>query len=65
VRTLRTDRYGIAQALLQAKPVGLFRATASGGEKSLPFSMHVPPDRFYNPFGQTTLLEPNGKACTK
>jgi hypothetical protein len=60
VKKLGTDRYGIAQAVLKVKPTGQFRALL-GREKSLPFSMRVPPDKFFNPFGQTTLLEPNGQ----
>jgi hypothetical protein len=65
VKTLMPDRYGIAQRVVAAKPIGQFRAVlASNGETSLPFSMHVPPDQFFNPFGQATLLEPNGKACS-
>ena len=63
VKRLRADRFGIAQGLLSARPVGRFRAVLGNGEKSLPFSMRVPPDRFFNPFGQTQLLEPNGKPC--
>jgi hypothetical protein len=63
VATLRTDRFGIAQAALKVKPVGQFRAALASGEKSLPFSMRVPPDRFFNPFGQASTLEPNGQAC--
>jgi hypothetical protein len=64
VATLRSDRFGIVQAVLGARPLGQFRAVLPRGEKSLPFSMHVPPDRFFNPFGQASTLEPNGKACT-
>jgi hypothetical protein len=60
VKRLTVDRYGIAQAVLKTRPVGEFRAVF-GRERSLPFSMRVPPDRFFNPFGQTTLLEPNGQ----
>ena len=61
---LKADRYGIAQAILNVKPAGQFRAVlGTKHEKSLPFSMTVPPDRFFNPFGETTLLEPKGKAC--
>jgi hypothetical protein len=64
VKRLRADRYGITQAVLTAKPIGQFRA-AFGREKSLPFSMKVPPDQFFNPFGQATLLEPDGQtSCT-
>jgi hypothetical protein len=64
VAKLRTDRHGIAQAVLRVKPTGEFRALL-GPEKSLPFSMRVPPDRFFNPFGQTAPLEPNGKTNCK
>ena len=49
--------------MLKATPVGQFRAVLATGEKSLPFSMRVPPDKRFNPFGQASLLEPNGKAC--
>jgi hypothetical protein len=64
VKKLRTDRYGIAQAILKVKPAGQFRVRL-GGEKSTPFSMRVPPDQFFNPFGQPTILEPNGRPnCT-
>jgi hypothetical protein len=64
IKKLRTDRDGIAQAVLNVKPAGQFRARL-GREKSLPFSMRVPPDQFFNPFGQATLLEPNGRPnCT-
>ena len=62
VKKLRADRYGIAQAVLKVKPIGQFRALL-GGERSLPFSMRVPRDRFFNPFGQASTLEPNGRAC--
>jgi hypothetical protein len=61
---LTADRYGIAQAILKVRPVGQFRAIlGTTREKSLPFSMRVPPDHFYNPFGLPTLLEPNGNSC--
>jgi hypothetical protein len=64
VKKLRTDRYGIVQAVLKVKPTGEFRALL-GREKSLPFSMRVPPDQFFNPFGLPTILEPNGRPnCT-
>jgi hypothetical protein len=64
VAKLRTDGYGIAQAVLKVKPTGEFRALL-GREKSLPFSMRVPPDRIFNPFGQTAPHEPNGKRNCK
>jgi hypothetical protein len=63
VAKLRADRYGVVQAVLKVKPVGQFRAVLGGGERSLPFSMRVPPDRFFNPFGQASTLEPNGQPC--
>jgi hypothetical protein len=64
VKKLRTDRYGIAQAVLRVKPVGAFRALF-GRERSLPFSMTVPPDQAFNPFGEATPLEPNfHSSCT-
>jgi Cellulase (glycosyl hydrolase family 5) len=65
VRKLRADRYGIVQAVLKVKPIGQFRAIlGSDGTKSLPFSMRVPPDGFYNPFGQIALGVPKGKKCS-
>jgi hypothetical protein len=64
VRKLRTDRYGIAQASLRAQPVGEFRALLASGERSLPFSMHVPPDRFFNPFGRPVLTPSKPNSCT-
>jgi hypothetical protein len=64
VAKFRTDRYGIVQATLKAKPVGQFRAILrSTGEKSLPFSMQVPPDAPFNPFGTANQFEPNEKSC--
>jgi hypothetical protein len=52
----------MAEAVLRVKQGGQFRAIF-GTEKSLPFSMRVPPDHFGNPFDQTFLLEPNGTSC--
>lgn len=43
VKRLRTDGYGILQASLRLRAVGRFRAVLPGGERSLPFSMRVPP----------------------
>jgi hypothetical protein len=60
---LRADRFGIAQAMLKVRPVGQFRVTTANGDRSLSFSMRVPPDHFYNPFGLPGLLEPNGQPC--
>jgi hypothetical protein len=65
VASITTDRFGVAQKLLHVEPIGKFRAVfGKRSEKSLPFSMRVPPDQFFNPFGQTTLLEPKGKPCS-
>jgi hypothetical protein len=64
VKKLRTDRYGIAQATLQARPAGQFRAVLPGGERSLPFSMRVPRDHFYNPFGRPVLTPADPKSCS-
>ncbi len=57
VAAVQADRYGIVQALLPVAATGSFRATTSG-ERSLPFSIAEPPDRFFNPFGQPLMLEP-------
>lgn len=62
VTSVRSDRYGIVQRLLGARPVGSFRAVLDGGERSLPFSMQVPPDQFYRPFG-STVLSPKSSDC--
>jgi hypothetical protein len=62
VTSVRSDRYGIVQRLLRARPVGTFRAVLDGGERSLPFSMQVPPDQFYRPFGGT-VLSPKPSDC--
>ncbi len=57
-----TNRSGILQKLVRAKPIGVFRARMfPTNEASLPFSMKVPRDHFYNPFGQPTLLEPTNQ----
>jgi hypothetical protein len=45
---LRTDRYGIFTARLTRRGAGDLRS-ALGGTKSLPFSLHRPPDRVVNP----------------
>ncbi len=62
VAVVTTNRSGILQVLVRAKPIGLFRARMfPTNEASLPFSMKVPRDHFYNPFGQTVLLEPTNQ----
>jgi hypothetical protein len=57
--TLKTDRYGIFQKRFKSKPVGSVRARLAGRpERAVPFSLKPVPDRFFNPFGQETILEP-------
>jgi hypothetical protein len=51
VATLRTDAYGIFHRTLQAPRTGSVRVRATGGERSLPFSLTAVPDHFYNAFG--------------
>jgi hypothetical protein len=57
VRTLSTDRVGIFRATVAGdRRGGPLRAVLAGTtEASVPFSLVVPPDRFFNPFGQTKL----------
>jgi hypothetical protein len=61
VQRLSADRFGIFRSKLQV-PAGTksLRARVSSA-KSPAFSLAVPPDRFFNPFGQPTLLEPKEK----
>jgi hypothetical protein len=63
VARLRADRYGIVQTVLSVKPVGKFRAILASGEKSLSFSMGVPRDRVFNPFGRPSLPPTAGQPC--
>lgn len=57
--TLRTDAHGIFRHQFPVSSSGLVRArVVSSGERSLPFSLTPVPDQFFNPFGETTLLEP-------
>ena len=57
--TLRTSRHGVFWAHVPASPRGSVRARFPATKDiSLPFSLRPVPDRFYNPFGLTTLLEP-------
>ena len=59
---LRTDAYGIFQTRLALRSAGLVRARlATTGEASVPFSLTLVPDHFYNPFGLPNLLEPKPK----
>jgi hypothetical protein len=66
VAVLNAGRYGIAQRVLRTPRVGRYRAHVfPTGEASLPFSMKVPPDHFYNPFGSPQPLEPGKRPkCT-
>jgi hypothetical protein len=64
VKKLRTDRYGIVQASVLARPEGQFRASLLSGERSLPFSMRVPRDQFFNPFGRPVLTPKHPNSCT-
>jgi hypothetical protein len=61
-KTLRSDRFGIAQAVLRVPPAGAFRARLPSGERSLPFSIKPQPDRFFLPFG-ATVLSPKLSDC--
>ena len=64
IKKLRTDRYGIVQASLHARATGQFRAILPSGERSLQFSMRVPRDRFFNPFGRPVLTPKEPNSCT-
>ena len=60
LESLRTDAYGIFQARVGLRSSGFLRARlATTGETSLPFSLTLVPDHFYNPFGTGSLLEPH------
>jgi hypothetical protein len=49
---LRSDRYGIFSQIYATAEGGALRARLLGpGDVSLPFSLKVPPDRIYPPFG--------------
>jgi hypothetical protein len=59
---LRTNRYGIFEHRYDSQPVGWVRARSlKTREYSRPFSLKHHPDRFFNPFGLPTLLEPRRK----
>ena len=52
VGALAADRYGIFSGRLSPRGDGDFRARLVGeGSTSVPFSLTVPPDRSFNPFG--------------
>jgi hypothetical protein len=59
VAVLNAAKYGIAQKVLRSSRVGRYRARMfPTDEASLPFSMKVPSDHFYNPFGSPQPFEP-------
>jgi len=54
-----TGTHGIFRATLAAPERGRMRAVLVGGNDASPaFGVTPVPDRFFNPFGQPTLLEP-------
>jgi hypothetical protein len=56
---LRTNRHGIFQRRFSSTPVGSVRARSlRTRELARPFSLKHHPDRFFNPFGAPTLVEP-------
>jgi hypothetical protein len=55
--TVSANRDGIVTSSVVPKGSGVLRAQLNG-ESSLPFSLRAIPDRFYNPFGQTSLGHP-------
>lgn len=49
---LRSDRYGIFSRIYATSREGKLRARfLENGERSVPFSLEVPPDKYYPPFG--------------
>jgi hypothetical protein len=58
VARLGTGSSGIFAATLRAPRSGSVRARLPDGERSLAFSLRAVPDRFFNPFGNPTLLKP-------
>jgi polysaccharide biosynthesis protein PslG len=58
---LPTNRYGIFQARFATTLPGSVRARTTTKDTSIPFSLKTVPDRFFNPFGLPTLLEPQGQ----
>jgi hypothetical protein len=60
VATLPSNADGIVQRTLHVPKSGSLRGRVVGKGRSLPFSLTAVPDRFFNPFGGTTILEPKG-----
>jgi hypothetical protein len=59
VRVVATGSHGVFQAVLTAPQRGRMRAVLLGSSAaSVPFGVAPVPDRFFNPFGEPTLLEP-------
>jgi len=59
LRTMSTNRYGIFESTFAIAPTGLVHARlVTGGLTSAAFGVPPVADRFFNPFGQTTLVEP-------
>ena len=59
IGTLQSNADGIFQKTFHVAASGSLRARmVSTGERTLPFSLTTVPDQFFNPFGETTLLEP-------
>jgi hypothetical protein len=62
VTTSRADQYGLVHQVVRARADGRFRAVLGSGERSLPFAITDPPDRFFLPFG-ATVLSPHLSDC--
>jgi hypothetical protein len=60
---VQTNQYGIFQQRLAGAATGSVRARIVGphAAAAVPFSLARVPDRFFNPFGQATLLEPKSR----
>jgi hypothetical protein len=58
VGVVRADANGIFQTDVALRKSGRMRAKIGASDVSAAFSLIVPPDHFYNPFGQPTPLEP-------
>jgi len=52
---------GTFEATLPLRGTGDLRARVAGEGASVPYALAEPQDRFYNPFGETTRLEPRPK----
>jgi hypothetical protein len=56
---LRTNRHGIFEHRFRSRPVGWVRARSlTTRDTARPFSLKHHPDRFFNPFGLPTRVEP-------